>query len=203
MTVLELTVNGKAISNEIPESRTLAEFLRYDLGLTGTKIGCNEAECGICTVLVNGTPVDSCIYPALRAEGASITTIEGLEKDGNLDPLQKNFICHGAVQCGFCTPGLIMTARALLNQNDNPSEKDIKVALKDTYCRCTGYTSVIRAIQSAAQEERGEGQADPAIPDTDHEDLNVVGQSVPGQEARDKVTGRALYTDDYTFDGML
>lgn len=203
MTILELTVNGQSISRDIPESRTLAEFLRYDLGLTGTKIGCNEAECGICTVLVDGVPVDSCIYPALRAGGANVQTIEGLEHDGQLDPLQKAFVEHGAVQCGFCTPGLIMTARALLNTNPNPTDDDVKVALKDTYCRCTGYTSVFRAIRSAAQEQRGEGPIPPAIPDTDHADLKVVGQPVVGQEARDKVTGRAMYTDDYNFPGML
>src|SRR5258706_13879632 len=100
MSLLTVTVNNQPFSREIPESRTLAEFLRYDLGLTGTKIGCNEAECGICTVLIDGVPVDSCIYPALRASGASVTTIEGLEEDGALDPLQKAFIEHGAVQCG-------------------------------------------------------------------------------------------------------
>src|SRR5260221_11564201 len=138
MTILSLIINNQPISRDIPEQRTLAEFLRYDLGLTGTKIGCNEAECGICTVLVDGLPVDSCIYPALRAEGAHITTIEGLERDGALDPLQQAFIDHGAVQCGFCTGGLIMTARALLHDNNNPGDEDIKHALKDTYCRCTG-----------------------------------------------------------------
>src|SRR5260221_2144939 len=156
MTILELTVNGKQVSLGIPESRTLAEFLRYDLSLTGTKIGCNEAECGICTVLVDGVPVNSCIYPALRAEGSYITTIEGLEQNGALDPLQDQFIQHGAVQCGFCTPGLIMTARALLNSNPNPDDHDIQHALKDTYCRCTGYTADMRAIHSAAAVERGE-----------------------------------------------
>jgi xanthine dehydrogenase molybdenum-binding subunit len=203
MSTLSLTVNGKSIAQDIDPGHTLAEFLRYDLGLTGTKIGCNEAECGICTVLVNGVPVNSCIYPALRAEGAQVTTIEGLAHGETLDPLQHEFIQHGAVQCGFCTPGLIMTARALLNRDDNPSEEDIKHALKDTYCRCTGYTSVIRAIQSAAAVGRGETPFAPAIPETDHADLVVVGQSVPGQEAIEKVTGHAMYTDDYTFPGMI
>ncbi len=203
MAILELTINGKLVSQDIPESRTLAEFLRYDLGLTGTKIGCNEAECGICTVLVDGVPVDSCIYPALRASGASVTTIEGLAHDGALDALQKAFIQHGAVQCGFCTPGLIMTARALLNNNPDPGDDDIKVALKDTYCRCTGYASVMRAIHSAAREQAGEAPLPSAIPETDHADLKVVGQSLPSQEAVDKVTGRAKYADDYNFPGML
>lgn len=203
MTTLSLIVNGQSIVRDAAESRTLAEFLRYDLGLTGTKIGCNEAECGICTVLVDGVPVNSCIYPALRAEGTQVTTIEGLEHGGVLDPLQQQFIDHGAVQCGFCTPGLIMTARALLNGDDNPSEDDIKHALKDTYCRCTGYSSVIRAIQSAAAVQRGEAPIAPADPQTDNADLKVAGHSLPSQEAQGKVTGRALYTDDYTFPGMI
>src|SRR5712691_547671 len=171
MTILSLTINNQPFSREIAEHRTLAEFLRYDLGLTGTKIGCNEAECGICTVLVDGLPVDSCLYPALRAEGTHITTIEGLEQSGTLDPLQQAFIDHGAVQCGFCTGGLIMTARALLNGNKNPADEDIKHALKDTYCRCTGYLSVMRAIQSAAAVERGEGPVAPNDPKTDNADL--------------------------------
>ncbi len=203
MVKLNLTVNERPVSLDIPEQRTLAEFLRYDLQLTGTKIGCNEAECGICTVLVDGVPVNSCIYPALRAEGTHVTTIEGLEKDHTLDPLQEAFITQGAVQCGFCTPGLILTARALLNNNNHPSEHDIKHALKDTYCRCTGYASVFRAVQSAAAVQRGEAPFVPSLPLTDPEDLKVVGHSQVSQEAVAKVTGRALYTDDYTFPGML
>jgi CO/xanthine dehydrogenase Mo-binding subunit/aerobic-type carbon monoxide dehydrogenase small subunit (CoxS/CutS family) len=203
MTTLTITINGQQVTREIEEHRTLAEFLRYEMNLTGTKIGCNEAECGICTVLVNGVPVNSCIYPALRAEGSHITTIEGLEQNGALDPLQDQFIQHGAVQCGFCTPGLIMTARALLNGNPKPDDHDIKHALKDTYCRCTGYTSVMRAIHSAAAVERGEQPMVMQVPETDTDDLKVAGHSLPSQEARDKVTGRAMFTDDYTFPGML
>jgi len=205
MVTLSLVINNKPVNREIPESRTLADFLRLDLGLTGTKIGCNEAECGICTVLVDGTPVNSCIYPALRAQGKHVTTVEGLADpaSGVLDPLQQAFIDNGAVQCGFCTPGLLMTSHALLTDNSNPSDGDIRHALKDTYCRCTGYTSVMRAIQAAAALRRGESPAAPAIPQTDHDDLDVVGQSVPSQEAIAKVTGKAMYTDDYTFPGML
>jgi xanthine dehydrogenase molybdenum-binding subunit len=202
MTTLRLTVNGQPHNLDVPESRTLAQVLRDDLGLTGTKIGCEEAECGICTVLVNGTPVNSCIYPAFKAQNATISTIEGLAQGEELHPLQKAFIEHGAVQCGFCTPGLIMTAKALIDENPAPSEHDIKVALKDTYCRCTGYTTVISAIQSAASELRGDGaipwEAAQTIPP-----LNAVGRAVPPQEIRDKVTGRAIYTDDLRFPGML
>src|SRR6185369_1906198 len=120
MTNLEMIVNGKPYAVDVPESRTLAQFLRLDLGLTGTKIGCEEAECGICTVLVDGTPVDSCIYPAFKAQGSQITTVEVLADGETLHPIQHNFVEHGAVQCGFCTPGLMMTSAALLNENPDP-----------------------------------------------------------------------------------
>ena len=199
---ISLVVNGEPVEREIPESRTLAEFLRLDLGLTGTKIGCEEAECGICTVIVDGVPVDSCIYPVFKAEGAAITTIEGLAKNGELHPLQKAFVEQGAVQCGFCTPGLIMNSKALLDEKPNPTEEDIKIALKDTFCRCTGYTSVFSAIQAAASELRGEGFVPYQAPET-VEPLNVIGQNVPRPGEYDKVTGKARYTDDYVFPGML
>src|ERR1041385_8490857 len=189
MTTLQLTINGQSVSREIPDHRTLAEFLRYDMGLTGTKVGCNEAECGTCTVLVDGMPVNSCVYPALRAEGTQVTTIEGLQHNGTLDPLQQEFINHGAVQCGFCTPGLVITARGLIDENNNPETDDIKHALKDTYCRCTGYTRVIDAIKSAAAMKRGEGPIAPNIPETDNADLKVAGHSLPGPEGGGKVTG--------------
>jgi selenium-dependent xanthine dehydrogenase len=202
MSTLKLTVNDTPYDLNVAESRTLAQVLRYDLGLTGTKIGCDEAECGLCTVLVDGVPVDSCIYPAFKAQGAAVTTIEGLAQDGDLHPLQKAFIEHGAVQCGFCTPGLIMTAKALLDANPDPTEHDIKVALKDTYCRCTGYTSVIHAIQSAGSDLRGEGARPWRAVET-QEPLHAIGRPVPPQEMLDKVTGRAMFTDDLTLPGML
>ncbi|HEC23099.1 MAG TPA: 2Fe-2S iron-sulfur cluster binding domain-containing protein, partial [Chloroflexi bacterium] len=199
---IKITVNGKPYEMEVSESRTLAEFLRLDLGLTGTKIGCEEAECGICTVLVDGTPVDSCIYPLFKAQGAEVLTIEGLAEGDKLHPVQKAFLDHGAVQCGFCTPGLIMTAKALIDENPDPDEQDIKIALKDTLCRCTGYVSVIHAIKSAASEIRGEGPIPWHRPET-MEPLRVVGQPLPRPEEMDKVTGRARYADDYVFPGML
>ncbi|MBA3872538.1 MAG: molybdopterin-dependent oxidoreductase [Anaerolineae bacterium] len=202
MSQLNITVNGQERNLDVPESRTLAQFLRLDLGLTGTKIGCEEAECGICTVLVDGTPVDSCIYPAFKASGRSITTIEGLADGETLHPLQSNFIRHGAVQCGYCTPGLIMTSAALIDENPDPNEHDIKVALKDTYCRCTGYTSVISAIQSAAREKRGLSPL-PVNEPTVSEPMDVISRSVPPIEVTEKVTGEAKYTDDYTFPDML
>jgi selenium-dependent xanthine dehydrogenase len=202
MAELNLTVNGKATRRDVPESRTLAQFLRYDMGLTGTKIGCEEAECGICTVLVDGTPVDSCIFPAFKAQGKAVTTIEGLAQGETLHPLQQSFIDHGAVQCGFCTPGLIMTSCALIDENPNPDDSDIKHALKDTFCRCTGYTSVMQAIKSAAAIKRGDAALpvnDPAV----SEPMDVISQSVPPQQVVEKVTGEAKYTDDYTFPDML
>ncbi len=202
MSELRLIVNGQSHDLDVPESRTLAQVLRYDLGLTGTKIGCDEAECGICTVLVNGVPVDSCIYPAFKARGADVMTIEGLRQNGELHALQKAFVEHGAVQCGFCTPGLIMAAKALLDADPDPSEHAIKVALKDTYCRCTGYASVVNAIQSAASELRGDG-AIPWKAVKTIAPLNAVGRSVPPQEIVDKITGEAKFTDDYVFPGML
>ena len=159
---LRLTVNGIEHNLNVPESHTLARVLRESLGLTGTKIGCDEAECGICTVHVDGAPVDSCIYPAFKARGKSVRTIEGLACSNAcgeevLHPVQDEFINHCAVQCGFCTPGLLMTSAALLDENPDPDDHDIKVALKDTYCRCTGYTSVMQAIRSAGSILRGEG----------------------------------------------
>lgn len=202
MTAITLTVNGQAHTLDISESRTLAHMLRYDLGLTGTKIGCEEAECGICTVLVDGTPVDSCVYPAFKAAGRSITTIEGLAHGEELHPLQSEFIRHGAVQCGFCTPGLIMTSSALLEQHPEPSTDDIRGALKDTFCRCTGYASVITAIKSAAAKQRGEAGLPVNEPVVD-EPMDVISRSVPPQEVREKVTGAAKYTDDFTFPGMV
>jgi aerobic-type carbon monoxide dehydrogenase small subunit (CoxS/CutS family) len=160
---LTLTVNGTRHELDVPESRTLAYVLREDLGLTGTKIGCNEAECGICSVIVNGQAVDSCIYPAFKAQGAEIQTIEGLAQGDELHPLQRAFVEHGAVQCGFCTPGLIMTAKDLLDKNPRPTRHDIKVALKDTFCRCTGYVSVFNAIQAALHVPGDALRADAAL----------------------------------------
>jgi xanthine dehydrogenase molybdenum-binding subunit len=204
MQTLSFTVNGTPTQVEVEEHEFLAEVLRNRLGLTGTKVGCNEAECGICTVLVNGTPVVSCIYPALRAAGASVETIEGLAQGGTLHPLQEAFIQGGAPQCGFCIPGIVMTAKGLIEANPDPSDHDIKVALKDTLCRCAGYSFITHAIQSAAKQMR-QGQPQnhlPALPET-VAPLNVIGRPYPRPDAVAKVTGQALYSDDFTFPGML
>ncbi|RLA58201.1 MAG: aldehyde oxidoreductase, partial [Gammaproteobacteria bacterium] len=201
MSRLNMTVNGNVVELEVPESRFLSEVLREDLGLTGTKIGCNEAECGICTVLVNGTPVVSCSYPAFKAHGARVETIEGLSTDNSLHPLQQAFLDHGAVQCGICTSGMIMTSKALLDEkqatDEVPSETDIKIALKDTYCRCTGYQSVIHAIQQASGQD-----VSPYIPETVAAGKEI-GKAQPNPDALAKIRGQAKFTDDYQFPGML
>jgi CO/xanthine dehydrogenase Mo-binding subunit/aerobic-type carbon monoxide dehydrogenase small subunit (CoxS/CutS family) len=215
MPELTLTVNGLPHTLDVPHSRTLAQVLRYDLGLTGTKIGCNEAECGACTVIVNGQSVDSCIYPAFKAQGTTILSIEGLapawQQSQNqatsdaleeLHPLQQAFVMHGATQCGFCTPGLILQAKTLLDENPNATDDDIKHSLKDTYCRCTGYVSILSAVRAAAGKLRSEELMAPILPEV-MQHLESVGQPLARPDAIEKVTGQAKYTDDYDFPGML
>jgi aerobic-type carbon monoxide dehydrogenase small subunit (CoxS/CutS family) len=148
---LTVTLNGQKVTVEIEPSDMLAYVLRDKLGLTGTKIGCDEGECGACTVILDGQAVDSCILPAMKADGCEIMTVEGLAKDGELDPLQQAFIDKGAVQCGYCTPGQLMSARALLDENPHPSEQEIKDAIAGNLCRCTGYTKIVEAIKKAAR----------------------------------------------------
>jgi len=202
MTTLEFWVNTKEESVEVDADEMLSDVLRYKLGLTGTKISCGESECGVCTVLLEGEPVLSCNYPALKANGKHVVTIEGLADGEKLHPLQEAFVKHGAVQCGFCTPGQIMTAAALLNENPNPDDKDIEYALNDTLCRCGTYPMIVNAIQAAA-ENINQGK-EIEYPQFDFGGgLDVVGQVVPRPEANQKVTGEAIYTDDMTFPDML
>jgi len=148
---IKLKINGEPYELRVPVERLLVDLLREDLGLTGTKVSCGEGDCGACTVLVNGKPVTSCITLAVRVDGCEITTIEGLVEDGKLHPLQDAFVEQGAAQCGFCTPGMILSAKALLDKNPRPSDDEIKHALAGNLCRCTGYASIIRAVHSAAQ----------------------------------------------------
>ncbi len=204
---ISLTVNGTNHSLESIPGETLADLLRNRLRLTGTKIGCGEAECGSCTVLVDGEPVVSCIYPAERAGGKQITTIEGLaervHEEMKLHPLQEAFVEHGAVQCGFCIPGQIMTAYALLKRNPIPNSEDVRFALKDTLCRCAGYPTIENAIIAAAESLRtGEPVKQPHIPDSIHQH-DTVGHTHTRPDGIEKVTGDAIYTDDLVFDGML
>ncbi|MFN3336077.1 MAG: (2Fe-2S)-binding protein [Thermomicrobium sp.] len=151
---ITVTVNGRRISAVVEPRMTLADFLREELGLTGTKLGCEHGVCGSCTVLWDGAAVRSCLVLAAQADGANITTIEGLATDGTLHPVQQAFWEAHALQCGFCTPGMVLTAVALLAENPNPSEEEIREALSGNLCRCTGYQNIVRAVQLAAQHER-------------------------------------------------
>jgi len=157
MTSLQLQVNGKAAHADIANTTLLIEVLREHLGLTGTHAGCDTAQCGACTVLIDGQPVKSCSILALQAQGCEVSTVEGLADDQGLHPLQEAFsACHG-LQCGFCTPGMLMAASGLLARNPHPTEEDIVQALEGNLCRCTGYVNIVKAVQQAAQTmaERG------------------------------------------------
>jgi aerobic-type carbon monoxide dehydrogenase small subunit (CoxS/CutS family) len=148
-----LHVNGVGYPVEIEPGRSLLSVLRDEVGLTGSKEGCDDSECGACMVLLDGRPVNSCSYLALQADGREVTTIEGLASaDGELHPLQRAFLDQGGVQCGFCTPGMLISAKALLDENPTPSEEEIRLALSGNLCRCTGYSGIVRAVQSAAGE---------------------------------------------------
>ncbi|GAB4527910.1 MAG: (2Fe-2S)-binding protein [Anaerolineae bacterium] len=148
---ITLTVNGEVELVDVPSNMTLLQMLRDKLVLTGTKNGCAAGECGACTVLMNGEPVNSCMVLAVECDGAEIVTVEGLAHDGQLDPVQETIIEQGGVQCGFCTPGILISARALLDRNPNPSDYEIRDALVGNLCRCTGYLRIIDAVKEAAQ----------------------------------------------------
>lgn len=148
---ITLMVNGNPYQIEVELDELLVDVLRDKLRLLGTKKGCATGDCGSCTVLLNERPVTSCLVLAVAAEGKPIQTIEGLVSQDQLDPLQQSFIDHGAIQCGYCTPGLLMTAKALLSQNPNPTEDEIRKSIAGNLCRCTGYTKIISAIQAAAR----------------------------------------------------
>ncbi|GAK55662.1 (2Fe-2S)-binding domain protein [Candidatus Vecturithrix granuli] len=148
---LRFTINNKEVQLEVEESMRLLDILRLELGLTGTKEGCGIGECGACTVIMNGDAVCSCLVLAAQAQGASVETVENLEQDGVLSRLQQAFLDHGAIQCGFCTPGMLMSAKALLDKNAHPSEEEIRQALEGNLCRCTGYIPIIEAVKAAAQ----------------------------------------------------
>lgn len=149
---LTMTVNNRPVTVSVEADELLVDVLRDRMGLIGTKIGCNEGECGACTVIMDGQAVLSCLIPALRAEGCEITTIEGLSDGDSLHPLQQAFVDHGAVQCGYCIPGFILSAKALLDENSHPSREEIKEAIAGNLCRCTGYVKIIEAIEAVAQE---------------------------------------------------
>ena len=193
---ISLTVNGRPLHERVRSDLTLLQFLRGQLDLTGTKEGCRQGECGACTVLVDNEPVNACILPLMAVTGREVVTIEGLTGDQQLDALQKAFIDEGGVQCGFCTPGMIMAAKGLLLANPTPSEEEIREGLSGNICRCTGYQKIVRAVQVAS------GQATP-IEVTPRADHRVIGHKVARRDAPDKVTGRAMYADDIRMPGML
>jgi carbon-monoxide dehydrogenase small subunit len=149
---ITITVNDSNERLAVPAHMTLLQLLREKMALTGTKNGCEAGECGACTVLVDGEPVNSCMMLAVEADGRSVLTVEGLSDGDGLSPLQQAFVDHNAIQCGFCTPGMLMSATALLQRNPNPSEHEIKEAMVGNLCRCTGYVRIIDAVRSAAQK---------------------------------------------------
>jgi len=147
---LTMKLNGEEVTLEVKPSALLVEVLRDQLELIGTKVACGEGECGACTVLLDGEPVNSCLVPALKIQGREVMTVEGLAPLGELHPLQKAFVEHGAVQCGYCTPGMLMSAKALLDHNPNPTEEEVRQAISGNLCRCTGYAKIVEAILEAS-----------------------------------------------------
>ncbi len=152
MEALTMRLNGEEVTIHIKPDAMLLDVLREELGLMGTKEACGQGECGACTVLLDGEPVTSCLVPAFKAQGRELLTVEGLACAGELHPLQKAFIEHGAVQCGYCTPGMLMSAKALLDRNPHPSKEEIKEAISGNLCRCTGYVNIVQAIKAACAE---------------------------------------------------
>lgn len=151
---ISVTVNGTRYEREVEPRLLLVQLIRDELNLTGTHIGCDTTYCGACTVLLNGEPIKSCTMLAVQADGEEIMTVEGLEQDGELHPLQKSFSEHHGLQCGFCTPGMLMSAHALLDKNGNPTDKEIRKGIQGNLCRCTGYHNIFKAISAAAEDMR-------------------------------------------------
>ena len=150
--IIDFTLNGREVSADVESHKMLLQVLRDTFQLTGTKDGCGQGECGACTVLVDGISIDSCLYPAFEVDGKSVTTIEGLVGEGNkLHPIQEAFVENGGIQCGFCTPGMIMSAKALLDENPDPTDEEIKKGISGNLCRCTGYVQIVDSIKKAAK----------------------------------------------------
>ncbi len=187
---LWFSVNGQPRSVDAAPGATLAHVLREDLGLTGTKIGCGEGECGACTVLVDGQPVVGCLYPAAKAHGRQVVTIEGVAQGDTLHPIQQAFLYHDAVQCGYCTPGMVLAAVSLLEQIPDPTAREIKEGLGSNFCRCTGYTKIVDAIRDAASVMRGTKR-------------ELTKRTAPRKDALARVTGREVYGGDIKLEGML
>jgi carbon-monoxide dehydrogenase small subunit len=152
--LIKITVNSKNYEMAVEPNQTLVEVLRNELGLTGTKVGCEMGDCGTCTVIMDGKAVNACLVLAVQADGREILTIEGLARDEALHPLQESFVMEGAIQCGFCTPGMIMSAEALLTESPDPNEAQIREGISGVLCRCTGYSKIVQAIKSTSQKAR-------------------------------------------------
>jgi len=197
-TARTFTINGQQYDVAIEDGETLLDVLRDRLHLTGTKKGCDSGDCGACTVLIDGEPLNSCLLLASTVEDRSITTIEGLARNGELTPLQKSFVAEGGLQCGYCTPGMVLSATALLERNPDPSADEIKDALAGNLCRCTGYTGILRAVERCKNYLEGGQCAKPRGVEP-----SGVGASIPRIDAADKVTGRALYTADISLPYMV
>ena len=153
--IIQLTINGAEYDLIVAPNRMLLQVLRDDLGLTGAKAGCDEGACGTCTVLLEGQPVRSCLTLAMEVQGKTITTIEGLAENGELDRIQRAFVAHGAIQCGFCSPGMILVTKALLDENPHPTEREAREAISGNFCRCTGYAKIVEAMLAAAEMVEG------------------------------------------------
>ena len=202
--LIKINVNGNDHELAVRPGTTLLDLLRDELNLTGTKKGCELGDCGACTVILDSKPVNSCIVLALEADGKNVITIEGLTKGEKLHPIQQAFIEKGAIQCGYCTPGMIMRTKALLDENPNPTEDEIKKALSGNLCRCTGYTKIIEAVETTKIYLKGETPPEIEFqPQKSAMNLNVVGKRLPKIDSPDKATGRALYTDDITLPNMI
>ena len=202
--IVSLCVNGANREVAVRPGDTLLDLLRDELGLPGTKRGCELGDCGACTVLVGAKPVNSCLTLALEAEGQEITTIEGLAAAGELHPIQQAFVECGAIQCGFCTPGMILQTKALLAANPRPTYEEAKAALSGNLCRCTGYSKIIESVQFSALYIQGKKPAKPVpAPQSSTTDLSLVGKRFPRLDAPAKATGRALYADDLVLPNMI
>ncbi|MFI5165778.1 MAG: molybdopterin cofactor-binding domain-containing protein [Thermoanaerobaculales bacterium] len=199
--VIHLSVNGDPRTIVVAPNVTLLTVLRDHLGLTGTKRGCDVGDCGACTVIMNGEAVKSCLVLAVAAHGSEITTIEGLEQNGEMHPLQRSFVARGAIQCGYCTPGMVLSAKVLIDRNPEPSASEVKQALGGNLCRCAGYQRIIDAVRHWRDHA---GDAQPELPGHDDSpDHETVGRSLPRTDAPAKVTGRAIYTEDIKLPNML
>ena len=202
--LIKINVNGTSYELAVKPSTTLLDLLRDQIRLTGTKKGCELGDCGACTVLLNGKAVNSCLVLAVEADGQKITTIEGLANGEELHPIQQAFVEKGSIQCGFCTPGMILRTKALLDENSDPSEEEIKQALTGNLCRCTGYTKILEAVETSKSYLKGEKPKKIEYqPQKSAMNLSVVGKRLPKLDAPDKATGRAIYTDDIVLPNMI